>query len=95
MSSDLSSLVDYVWDHRPSVIVLLVVGVFVLVGLLIDSYLHVYVELHEGLRDAFPTTDDGLRPVKVFAHYVGDQPDKMRQRFSRVHNDLLYELRLA
>jgi ribosomal protein S18 acetylase RimI-like enzyme len=62
---------------------------------LIDSYLHVYVELHEGLRDAFPTTDDGLRPVKVFAHYVGDQPDKMRQRFSRVHNDLLYELRLA
>ena len=60
---------------------------------LIDSYLHVYVELHEGLRDVFPITDDGLRPVKMFAHYVGDQPDEMRQRFSRVHDDALYELR--
>jgi ribosomal protein S18 acetylase RimI-like enzyme len=62
---------------------------------LIDSYLHVYVELHEGLRDVFPTTDDGLRPVKVFAHYLGDDRDRMRRRFSRVHDDVLYELRFT
>lgn len=62
---------------------------------LVDSYLHVYLELHEGLRDAFPPTDDGIRPVKVFAHYLGDQPDEMRRRFSRVHDDVLYEVRLA
>lgn len=57
------------------------------------SYLHVYVELHEGLRDQFPVSEDGLLPVRVFAHYVGDDPDGMRQRFARVHDDVLYELR--
>jgi hypothetical protein len=55
----------------------------------------VYVELHEGLRELFPITDDGIRPVKVFAHYVGDDPDAIRDRFARVHDDVLYELRLA
>jgi ribosomal protein S18 acetylase RimI-like enzyme len=59
---------------------------------LVDSYLHVYVELDEGLRDLFPITSDQLRPVKVFAHYVGDDGDAMRGRFSRVHDDVLYEL---
>jgi ribosomal protein S18 acetylase RimI-like enzyme len=62
---------------------------------LVDSYLHVYVELDEGLRDMFPITDDGLRPVKIFAHYVGEQPGEIRRRFSRVHDDVLYELRFA
>jgi len=60
---------------------------------LVYSYLHVYVELDEGLRDLFPITSDHLRPVKVFAHYVGDDRDGMRSRFSRVHDDALYELR--
>ena len=59
------------------------------------SYLHVYVELGEGLREAFPVTDDGLRPVKLFAHYVGDRPDDIRRRFARVHDDVLYERRFA
>lgn len=61
---------------------------------LIYSYLHVYVELDEGLRDLFPITSEQLRPVKVFAHYVGDDPDAIRNRFSRVHDDVLYELNL-
>lgn len=61
----------------------------------VHSYLHVYVELHEGLRDRFPIGEDGLRPVKLFAHYVGDDRDSMRERFSRVHEDVLYELRLS
>jgi GNAT superfamily N-acetyltransferase len=61
----------------------------------VDSYLHVYVELDEGLRDLFPITADHLRPVKVFAHYVGDDREKMRKRFSRVHDDVLYELRFS
>jgi N-acetylglutamate synthase-like GNAT family acetyltransferase len=60
---------------------------------LIDGYLHVYVELDEGLRELFPTTADGLRPVKVFAHYLGEDRGTMRQRFARVHDDVLYELR--
>ena len=62
---------------------------------LVDGYLHVYVELDEGLRDLFPITEDGIRPVKVFAHYVGDDPDAIRGLFRRVHEDVLYELRFA
>jgi ribosomal protein S18 acetylase RimI-like enzyme len=57
----------------------------------VDGYLHVYVEVDEGLRELWPVTPDGLRPVKVFAHYVGDEREAMRARFARVHDDVLYE----
>jgi ribosomal protein S18 acetylase RimI-like enzyme len=62
---------------------------------LLRSYLHVYIELDEGLREAFPVTPDGLRPVTVFAHYLGDDREAVRQRFARVHDDALYELRFS
>ena len=60
---------------------------------LVEGYLHVYVELDEGLRELFPITEDGLRPVKVFAHYIGDEPESVRARFRRTHENVLYELR--
>jgi ribosomal protein S18 acetylase RimI-like enzyme len=60
----------------------------------IDSYLHVYVELAEGLRDLFPIAED-LRPVKLFAHYVGEDRDEVRRRFARVHDCVLYERRFG
>jgi ribosomal protein S18 acetylase RimI-like enzyme len=56
----------------------------------IESYLHVYVELSEGLRDLFPISE-GLRPVKLFAHYTGERRDEVKQRFARVHDCVLYE----
>jgi ribosomal protein S18 acetylase RimI-like enzyme len=62
---------------------------------LIYVYLHVYVELDEGLRNLFPVTPDGIRPMRLFAHYVGDRPDDVRRRFARVHEDVLYELSLS
>jgi len=55
----------------------------------IDSYLHVYLE-----RDDLRAFDGELRLVKAFAHYTGDRPEEIRQRFSRVHDDVLYEKRL-
>jgi ribosomal protein S18 acetylase RimI-like enzyme len=58
------------------------------------SYLHVYVEPAEGLRDLFPIAD-GIRPIKLFAHYTGDDPDAVRRRFARVHDCVLYERRFA
>ena len=58
------------------------------------SYLHVYVELDERLRDLFPVVN-GLRPVKVFAHYTGDGGDEVKQRFARVHDCVLYERRFG
>jgi ribosomal protein S18 acetylase RimI-like enzyme len=62
---------------------------------LVHAYLHVYVELDEGLRELFPVTPDGLRPVKLFAHYLGEERDAVRERFARVHEDVLYERRLG
>jgi ribosomal protein S18 acetylase RimI-like enzyme len=55
----------------------------------IDSYLHVYLE-----RDDLRPFDGELRLVKAFAHYTGDDPAKIRQRYLRVHSDVLYEKRL-
>jgi GNAT superfamily N-acetyltransferase len=55
----------------------------------IDSYLHVYLE-----RDDLRVFDSELRLVKAFAHYTGERPDEIRQRFARVHDDVLYEKRL-
>jgi ribosomal protein S18 acetylase RimI-like enzyme len=59
----------------------------------VDSYLHVYVELGEGLRELFPVAD-GLRPVKLFAHYIGERREEVKERFARVHECVLYERRL-
>ena len=55
----------------------------------VDSYLHVYLE-----RNDLRAFDGELRLVKAFAHYTGDRPEEIRQRFSRVHDDVLYEKRL-
>jgi ribosomal protein S18 acetylase RimI-like enzyme len=60
----------------------------------LDSYLHVYVEHGEGLRDLFPVAD-GIRPIKLFAHYVGENRDEVKARFARVHDCVLYERRFG
>jgi hypothetical protein len=36
---------------------------------------------------------EGLRPVKVFAHYTGERRDEVKRRFARVHDCVLYEHR--
>jgi ribosomal protein S18 acetylase RimI-like enzyme len=55
----------------------------------LGSYLHVYLE-----RDDLRAFDGELRLVKAFAHYTGDRPDEIRDRYARVHDDVLYEKRL-
>jgi len=59
---------------------------------LIDGYLHVYLE-RDDLR-ALDGQVGELRLIKAFAHYTGDRPDEIRQRYGRVHDDVLYEKRL-
>ena len=59
---------------------------------LIDGYLHVYLE-RDDLR-ALDGLVGELRLVRAFAHYTGDRPDEVRQRYARVHDDVLYEKRL-
>ena len=56
---------------------------------LIDGYLHVYLE-----RDDLRQFDGELRLVKAFAHYTGDRPEEIRDRYARVHDDVLYEKQL-
>ena len=58
----------------------------------IDGYLHVYLE-REDLRQLDGQLGE-LRLVKAFAHYTGDDPSSMRERYGRVHDDVLYEKRL-
>jgi GNAT superfamily N-acetyltransferase len=60
----------------------------------VQSYLNVYIDFDEGVRDLFSVTADGLRPVRVFAHALGD-PERMRERFRRVYENVLYELPLV
>ena len=59
---------------------------------LIDGYLHVYLE-RDDLR-ALDGQVGELRLIKAFAHYSGDRPDEIRQRYRRVHDDVLYEKQL-
>lgn len=55
----------------------------------VDGYLHVYLE-----RDDLRHLDGELRLVSAFAHYTGDEPERIRARYRRVHDDVLYEKRL-
>lgn len=56
---------------------------------LIYGYLHVYLE-RDDLRPLDGQVGE-LRLIKAFAHYTGDRPDEIRERYGRVHDDVLYE----
>jgi GNAT superfamily N-acetyltransferase len=57
------------------------------------SYLHVYVQPDEA-REEVSFRTPGLKPVLAFAHYTGGEPDELRSRFARTHEDILFERRL-
>jgi hypothetical protein len=54
----------------------------------------VYIQSDEA-RDEVTLRSEGLKPVLAFAHYTGDDPDAVRRRFRRVHEDVLFERALA
>jgi ribosomal protein S18 acetylase RimI-like enzyme len=58
------------------------------------SYLHVDMQPDEA-RDEVTLRSAGLKPVLAFAHYTGTDPDAVRRRFRRVHDDVLFERALA
>jgi ribosomal protein S18 acetylase RimI-like enzyme len=58
----------------------------------ISSYLHVYMESRAETREALDSRISGLAPVRVFAHYTGDDREAMRQRFARVHECSCFRL---
>jgi GNAT superfamily N-acetyltransferase len=58
----------------------------------IYSYLHVYVHGRDELEGVV-SSELGLKPVKLFAHYTGEAKDDIRRRFARVHDCVCYERR--
>ena len=54
------------------------------------SYLHIYIDSPTETRGAIAASIPGLSVCQAFAHYVGDRPEMIRQRFSRVHECRLY-----
>lgn len=59
----------------------------------VKSYLHVYMDGKAEVAGALRSEVPGLSPVHVFAHYVGDDRDALRARFSRVHECSCFRLR--
>lgn len=61
----------------------------------VESYLHVFADGGNELRGAVRSEMPGLLLVQAFGHYVGSDPAAIRQRFSRVHECVLYERPIA
>lgn len=50
------------------------------------SYLHVYLQGKTEVERAIESSIPGLKPVQVFAHYVGSDRESIRSQFERVHD---------
>ncbi|MFC0301200.1 GNAT family N-acetyltransferase [Virgibacillus soli] len=60
----------------------------------VNSYLHVYlnkIELEGNIKSELPN----LLPVQAFTHYVGEDKEKMKSKFNRVHECVCYEKELG
>nr|GGG82619.1 hypothetical protein GCM10011398_30190 [Virgibacillus oceani] len=60
-----------------------------------DSYLHVYMDGKEELKEALKSDVPKLYPVQGFAHYVGEDRELMKRKFKRVHECVCYEKYLS
>lgn len=58
---------------------------------LVQSYYHVYFDCEGEMEQVVKLYIPGLRPLSVFAHYVGDDP-KILKKFKRVHRCNKYVL---
>lgn len=61
----------------------------------VQSYLHVFMDGSEELNGVMKCEMDRLHPVQAFAHYVGDEKEKVKRTFKRVHECICYEKRLT
>lgn len=60
----------------------------------VSSYLHVYIENSEELDTAINSAIPNLYPVQTFAHYVGEEKEKIKKLFDRVHECVCFEKEL-
>jgi GNAT superfamily N-acetyltransferase len=59
-----------------------------------ESYLHVYMNGEDELKGTVPAGLKDLYPVKVFAHYTGEDTAMIKNSFKRVHECVCYEREL-
>lgn len=59
----------------------------------VDSYLHVYMEGDE-IKDTLSSNIPHIFPIKVFAHYVGNKHEEVKNKYRRIHECNCYEKRL-
>lgn len=60
----------------------------------VDSYLHVYLDGGEELKDLLKSEVPNLYPMQAFAHYVGEDKENIKRNFKRVHECACYEKNL-
>lgn len=60
----------------------------------VESYLHVYLDGGEELKGVMKSEISNLYPVHAFAHYVGEDKELIRKKFTRVHECICYEKKL-
>ncbi|GAA0358424.1 GNAT family N-acetyltransferase [Bacillus horti] len=59
-----------------------------------DSYLHVYMEGGNEIKDAITPEIPKLYPIQAFAHYVGEEKEKIKEQFKRVHECMMFDKQL-
>lgn len=60
---------------------------------IVDSYLQVFMD-GEALKNLVIADIPDLYPIQAFAHYVGKEPEKIKERFARVHECICFEKKL-
>ncbi|WP_316572752.1 GNAT family N-acetyltransferase [Neobacillus sp. YIM B06451] len=61
----------------------------------VDSYLQVYMEGKEEIRQALNISLQGFHLVQAYGHYVGEKKEEIQGRFKRVHECSCYEKKLG
>ncbi|MEW4152327.1 GNAT family N-acetyltransferase [Bacillus thuringiensis] len=57
----------------------------------VDSYLHVYSDHTDEIKDVMKSNINQLYPVQTFAHYTGENKEEIRKQFKRVHDCFCFE----
>ena len=60
----------------------------------VDSYLQVFVDSGDEMKEALSSSIAEFYPVQGFAHYVGDDQETIKKTFKRVHECICFEKKL-
>ncbi|MBJ8054397.1 GNAT family N-acetyltransferase [Bacillus cereus] len=61
----------------------------------VDSYLHVYSDHTDEIKDVIKSNMKHLYPIQTFAHYIGENKVEIAQKFKRVHECVCFEKHLS